>query len=84
MTQELPMTEAKRTSIVSRAEFYTIASLLLLLPALLFLASGSFPDTLLRQIAVLLTFITMIGLSITFNVMAIVERARRAKEKEAR
>jgi hypothetical protein len=76
------MAEANRTSTVSRAEFYTTVSLLLLLPALLVLASGSFPDTLLRQIVMILMFLTMIGLSITFSILAIVERGRQASEKD--
>jgi hypothetical protein len=76
---ELSMSEANHTSNVSRAEFYSTASLAFLLPAVLFVASGSFPDSLLRQIAVALMFLTMVGLSVTFSIMAILERRRQKK-----
>jgi hypothetical protein len=68
------MSEEKRASTVSRVEFYSTVALLLLFPALLFLASGSFPDTLLRQVSVGLLFIAMIGGSLTYSIMAMRER----------
>ena len=76
------MAEEKRTTAVSRAEFYSTAAVLLLLPATLFIAAGSFPDTLLRQIAAGLVFVAMIGLSVTYSIMAMRERMWQTREKD--
>ena len=75
------MAEEKRTNTVSRAEFYSAVAQLFLLPAILFLVSGGFPDTLLRQADTGLVFIGMLGMSITYNIMALRERGRQAREK---
>ena len=77
------MAEEKRTSTVSRAEFYSTVAMVFLFPAMLFLGSGGFPETLLRQVATGLVFIAMIGMSITYSIMAVRERGRQAKEKHS-
>lgn len=64
---------------VSRAEFYSTVSLLFLMPALLVLVFGNFPDTLLRLAVAILMFVTMIGMSVIFSIMAIRERGRQGK-----
>jgi hypothetical protein len=76
------MAEEKHPNTVSRQEFYSTVSLLLLLPAILFLSSGSFPDTLLGQVGAGIVFLTMIGGSFAFSVMAMRERSRQTKEKD--
>jgi predicted permease len=67
---------------VSRAEFYSTVSLLFLMPALLVLVYGNFPETLLRMAVAILIFVTMIGMSVTFSIMAIRERGRQGKENK--
>lgn len=76
------MAGEKRTAAVSRAEFYSTAAVLLLFPATLFLAAGGFPDTLLRQIATGLVFVTMIGASVAYSIMSVRERGRQTNEKD--
>jgi hypothetical protein len=70
------MAEEKRTNTVSRAEFYYTVALVILLPTFLFFGSGGFTGTLPRQVGTGLVFITMIGISITYTIMAIRERGR--------
>jgi hypothetical protein len=78
--QELPMADEKRSNTVSRAEFYSTVALVLLFPAILFLGSGGFPETLPRQLVTGLVFITMIGMSIAYSILSIQERGRQARE----
>jgi hypothetical protein len=68
------MAGEKRTAAVSRAEFYSTVALLFLFPAILFVAAGGFPDTLLRQVAVGFIYLAMIGMSIFYSIMAVRER----------
>jgi hypothetical protein len=75
------MAEVKRAAGVSRAEFYSTAAMLFVLPAILFLAAGGFPETLLRQIAAGLVFVAMVGMSITYSILAVRERGRQTDEK---
>jgi hypothetical protein len=77
------MADAKHPNTVSRQEFYSTVSLLLLCPAILYLTSGAFPETLLGQAANGLVFLTMIGGSFVYSSMAMRERRRQATEKDA-
>jgi hypothetical protein len=78
------MANTKCSNTVSRQEFYSTVALLFFLPALLFVVSGSFPDTLetLRQVAAVFVYLAMIGLGLAYSIMAKRERSRQAKEKD--
>jgi hypothetical protein len=75
--KELSVAEAKQATAVTRAEFYSTAALLFLFPAILFLSGGGFPENPLRLASTGLVFVAMVGMSITYSILAMKERARR-------
>jgi hypothetical protein len=75
--KELSVAEAKQATAVTRAEFYSTAALLFLFPAILFLSAGGFPENPLRFASSGLVIVAMVGMSITYSIMAIKDRARR-------
>jgi hypothetical protein len=78
------MSEEKPTSGVPRAEFYGVVALLFLFPAILVMASVGFPaEGLLRQVAVGLLYLAAVGMSLTYSVLAMRERARRPQDKDS-
>ncbi len=79
--EELRMAGKKGTDAVSRGEFYATVAVLSLFPAIVFLTAGNFPESPLRQIAAGLEFLAMVGMSITFSILAIRERRSQTREK---
>jgi hypothetical protein len=67
------MAEEKRTDAVSRKEFYSAASGLSLMPAMLVMASSGPPDSPARQIAFWLILAAMVGMSLTYSAVALWE-----------
>jgi hypothetical protein len=73
------MAGEKQTGTVSRAEFCSTVAMLSLFPAILFLAAGGKPDTLLGQIGAGIVLVAMLVMSFAYSMMAIRERGRQSK-----